>query len=56
MERLAAAGVPGRIEFLLGAGHDWQEGDWEHAIEETFKFFDRQLKHTSPSPSGRGPG
>jgi acetyl esterase/lipase len=55
LERLAAAGVPGRIEFLLGAGHDWQEEEWEHAIEETFKFFDQHLKkRSSPSPSGSG--
>ena len=43
-EALTSAGVPGRIELLVGAGHGWQGEEFERTIEETFEFFDRHLK------------
>jgi acetyl esterase/lipase len=38
------AGVPGRVELLVGAGHGWGGDDLERTREETFEFFDRYLK------------
>lgn len=39
-----AAGVAGRIELLVGAGHGWQGPEMKHTVEESFVFFDRYLK------------
>ena len=39
-----AAGVPGRVELLIGAGHGWGGPELAHTIEESFAFFDRYLK------------
>ena len=44
MEKLSAAGVPGRVEFLLGAGHGWQGAEWDRTWKETVEFFDATLK------------
>jgi acetyl esterase/lipase len=43
-EALTAAGVPGRVELLVGSGHGWQGEEFERTMEETFEFFDRNLK------------
>ena len=45
---MTAAGVPGRVELLVGAGHGWGGDDMKRTMIETFAFFDRYLK-----PSGR---
>lgn len=47
-EALTAAGVSGRIELLVGAGHGWQGEEFERTIRETFEFFDRHLKPPLP--------
>jgi acetyl esterase/lipase len=49
-EAMTAAGVPGRVEILVGAGHGWRGDELERTKVETFAFFDRHLK---PAPNGR---
>ncbi len=47
-EAQTAAGVPGRVELMLGAGHGWGGKEMERTIEDTFAFFDAHLK---PKPA-----
>jgi acetyl esterase/lipase len=44
VERLSAAGVTGRVEFILGAAHGWAGEEWERTWKETLEFFDGVLK------------
>jgi acetyl esterase/lipase len=44
MEKLSAAGVSGRVEFILGAEHGWQGEEWDRTWKETLEFFDATLK------------
>ena len=44
LDALTAAGVPGRAEIIVGAGHGWGGKDLERTVAETFAFFDDQLK------------
>jgi acetyl esterase/lipase len=44
MQKLSAAGVPGRVEFVLGAGHGFSGADWERAWKEALEFLDAHLK------------
>ncbi|MGP0066902.1 MAG: alpha/beta hydrolase fold domain-containing protein [Isosphaeraceae bacterium] len=48
-EAMTAAGVPGRVELLVGAQHGWGGAEMEHTRDQTFRFFDRHLK------AGAGP-
>ncbi len=43
-EAMTAAGVPGRVELMVGAGHGWGGSEMDHTRAETFGFFDRYLK------------
>lgn len=43
-EAQSAAGVPGRVELLVGAGHGWGGAEMQHTAGEAFAFFDRHLK------------
>lgn len=43
-EALTEAGVPGRVELLVGSGHGFGGADGAHTVAETFTFFDRYLK------------
>ncbi len=43
-----AAGVPGRVELLIGANHGWSGDDMIHTMGETVAFFDRYLKPARP--------
>ncbi len=43
-EAMTAAGVPGRVEFFVGAGHGWGGEELKHSMTGTFEFFDRYLK------------
>lgn len=42
--RLTTAGVPGRVELIVGAEHGWQGAEWDRTMKETFEFFDEKLK------------
>jgi acetyl esterase/lipase len=44
MERLSAAGVKGRVEFLLGAEHGFRGAEYDRAMKETWEFLDERLK------------
>jgi acetyl esterase/lipase len=43
-DALAKAGVPGRVEILLGAGHGWGGDELQRTTEQTLRFLERQLK------------
>lgn len=43
-EAMSKAGVPGRVELLIGASHGWGGAELEHTKAETLAFFDRYLK------------
>ncbi|MFO0960580.1 MAG: alpha/beta hydrolase [Isosphaeraceae bacterium] len=43
-DAMTVAGVPGRVELLLGAGHGWSGLDLEQTKAGTFAFFDRYLR------------
>jgi acetyl esterase/lipase len=45
-EAMTAAGVPGRVELLIGAQHGWQGRELERTKAETFAFFDGLLKRS----------
>lgn len=44
-DALTKAGVPGRVELLLGAGHGWLGKDLERTKQQHMLFFAEQLKH-----------
>lgn len=54
IESLTAAGVPGRVEFLVGASHGWSGADLEHTVQATYKFFDEHLKPKAAAPAANG--
>jgi acetyl esterase/lipase len=43
-QKLTDAGVPGRVELLLGENHGWGGANLVHTIQETTQFFDETLK------------
>jgi acetyl esterase/lipase len=43
VEALTKAGVPGRVELLIGQGHGWPK-EHDRVIRATFEFLDRYLK------------
>jgi acetyl esterase/lipase len=46
-DALAKAGIPGRVELLLGAGHGWGGPELDRTMEATVDFFDQHLKKKS---------
>jgi acetyl esterase/lipase len=50
VEALTKAGVPGRVEFLLGASHGWPNPELGRTIRETFAFFEQHLKTAPAKP------
>jgi acetyl esterase/lipase len=46
-EAMTAAGVPGRVELMVGAGHGWGGSEMDHTRTETFRFLDQYLKGTA---------
>jgi acetyl esterase/lipase len=42
-DKLTAAGVPGRVEMLLGAGHGWANPELNRTLEGTVAFFTEHL-------------
>ncbi len=43
-DALTAAGVPGRVDLILGAGHGWGGAELLRTAEAMYSFFDVQLK------------
>jgi acetyl esterase/lipase len=43
-DALTDAGVPGRVELLVGAGHGWGGDLLQHTVNEMIAFFDQYLK------------
>lgn len=45
-EAMTAAGVPGRVELFVGAGHGFGGDELKHSMDGLFAFLDRYLKRT----------
>jgi acetyl esterase/lipase len=43
-DAMTSAGVAGRVELLVGAGHGWGGEDLKRTLAETVVFFDKYLK------------
>jgi acetyl esterase/lipase len=43
-QAMSAAGVPGRVELMVGESHGWGGAELERTKSETFEFFERYLK------------
>lgn len=43
-DAMTKAGVPGRLELLVGAGHGWGGEEMAVTVKETIEFFDHTLK------------
>jgi hypothetical protein len=43
-EALTNAGVPGRVELMLGDGHGWGGKKLEDSVRGMWEFLDRNLK------------
>lgn len=43
-DALTAAGVPGRVDLIVGAGHGWGGAELLRTADITFAYFDAQLK------------
>jgi acetyl esterase/lipase len=43
-DAMTAAGVRGRVELLIGAGHGWQNEELKRTAQATFEFLDKALK------------
>jgi acetyl esterase/lipase len=48
-EAMNSAGVPGRVELMIGAQHGWGGAEMERTIGETFRFLDHYLKTEAKS-------
>ena len=48
VEAMTKAGVPGRVELLIGASHGWPNPELNRTIHGTFAFFEQHLKNGSP--------
>ena len=47
VEAMTKAGVPGRVELLIGASHGWPNPELNRTIHGTFAFFEQHLKNGS---------
>jgi acetyl esterase/lipase len=43
-QAMSTAGVPGRVELMVGASHGWGGAEMERTTREAFAFFDQYLK------------
>lgn len=46
---LSKAGIPGRVEFILGARHGWGGDELKRTQEAAIEFFDEHLKNRAES-------
>lgn len=44
LEAMTKAGVPGRVEFIVGASHGWPNPELGRTVRDTFAFFEQHLK------------
>jgi acetyl esterase/lipase len=44
-QAMSDAGLPGRVELMVGASHGWGGAEMERTKNESFSFFDRYLKN-----------
>ena len=44
IDALAKAGVPGRLDMIVGADHGWGGAELQRTADETFAFFEQYLK------------
>jgi acetyl esterase/lipase len=49
-DAMSAKGVAGRVELLVGADHGWTGPELERTVDETFRFFNKNLK-AKPVPA-----
>lgn len=49
-EKMTEAGLPGRVELLIGAGHGWAGPELERTLDESLRFLNLHLRHTPPRP------
>jgi acetyl esterase/lipase len=49
-DAMNAAGVPGRVELLIGAQHGWTGAELDRTVSETFQFLDQHLKPAPTKP------
>lgn len=57
LDALSAAGVPGRGEILVGAGHGWGAAEWKRTAESSFAFLAEHLKpDDGGGEAGHAPG
>ena len=47
---MTTAGVPGRVELMVGAGHGWGGDEMNRTVTEMMRFFDHHLKPASGRP------
>ena len=43
-EAMSKAGLPGRVELLIGAGHGWTGPEMKRTMTDTYDFFDEYLR------------
>ncbi|HXX95486.1 MAG TPA: alpha/beta hydrolase [Planctomycetota bacterium] len=43
-DALSLAGVPGRLDLIVGADHGWGNPELQRTIDETYAFFEQYLK------------
>jgi acetyl esterase/lipase len=53
-QAMTKAGVPGRVELLIGASHGWGGAEMERSKSETFSFFECYLKNPGPPVNAVG--
>lgn len=53
VNKLTEAGVPGRVEFILGAGHGFEPEEMERTLKATREFLSEQLRSESSPTSAR---
>ena len=51
-EAMTRAGVPGRVEFIVGAGHGWPGDELDRTLEASLAFFRRHLTSKPAADDG----